>query len=69
MSERYSIVRFYLNGNKQVVKTGLTLQEAQAHCQSPETSSRTAAGKAARARTKRMGAWFDGYQRERQSSD
>ncbi len=40
---------------------GLTLAEAQAHCSNPETSSRTATGSVARARTRRYGAWFDSY--------
>ena len=57
----YKIVRFYQNGTRRTIKTGVTLAEAQAHCQDPETSSRTATSAAARRRTKRFGPWFDGY--------
>lgn len=58
---RYKIVRHYLNGGRRIVRRNVTLAEAQAHCTGPESSSRTATSKAARARTKRMGSWFDGY--------
>ena len=45
--------------------SGLTEEQAQAVCRDPETSSRTATGKAARARTRRLGcAWFFGYRKE-----
>ena len=57
----YAIVRYYFNGGKRVIAKGLTLEEAQAHCQDPETSSRTATSAAAKARTRRMGPWFDGF--------
>jgi len=59
----YHIVRHYMNKcSRRIIARGLTLEEAQAHCQNPETSSSTAISKAARARTKRMGPWFDGYE-------
>ena len=57
----YKIIRFYFNGNKRVVKSGLSLEEAQAHCQDPETSSSTCTSSSGKARTKRSGEWFDGY--------
>ena len=57
----YRIVRFYKTGDKRIVKRGLTLAEAQAHCRDPETSSRTATSKEAKRRTKLKGDWFDGY--------
>ncbi len=57
----YKIVRFYQNGTRRTIKTGLTLAEAQAHCRDPETSSRTATSAAAKRRTRRFGPWFDGY--------
>jgi len=59
---RYKIVRHYQNSyRKRTIDTGLTLEEAQAHCRDKETSSRTCTSTAGRARTKRHGAWFDGY--------
>lgn len=66
MSDTYKVVRFYQDPNKgrRVVDRGLTLKQAQAHCNDPETSSRTATGKAGRARTRRHGDWFDGYEKE-----
>ena len=64
--EKYKIVRSFLFGfGNRVVKRGLTLEEAQRHCSDPETSSRTARGKTARARTKAKGPWFDGYERDK----
>lgn len=57
----YKIVRLYMNGNPRVIRTGLTLEEAQAHCQDPETSSRTCTNAAARQRTHLKGPWFDSY--------
>jgi len=57
----YKIVRHYFNGGKRTIETGLTLEEAQAHCRSPEASSRTCTTAAKKAITRRMGQWFDGY--------
>tara|TARA_R100000995_G_scaffold1763_1_gene1205 strand:+ start:36021 stop:36161 length:141 start_codon:yes stop_codon:yes gene_type:complete len=45
----YKIIRFRFNGNNRTIKRGLTLEEAQEHCQDPETSG---------------DGWFDGYTRE-----
>jgi len=60
----YKVVRFYFDrpGYRRTIIERCTLAEAQAHCNDPETSSSTATGAAARARTRRMGPWFDGYQ-------
>jgi hypothetical protein len=66
----YKIVRHYLgpivDGHHQsftrTIVKGLSLEEAQQHCQSPETSSRTAKSAIARRRTREHGPWFDGYQ-------
>ena len=60
----YKIVRHYQKSTNRTVESGLTLEEAQAHCSNPETSSRTATSAAARARTRKHGAWFDGYTEE-----
>lgn len=64
----YKIVRRYFHSEKwspRTIKTGLTLEEAQAHCQDPETSSSTCTGSKAKARTRQRGPWFDGYEEER----
>ncbi len=60
----YKIVRHYQHGNKRTILKGLTLEEAQKHCNDPETSSRTATSAAAKRRTREKGPWFDGYTRE-----
>ena len=57
----YKIVRMYFNGGKRTLKTGVTLAEAQAHCHSPEASSKTATASHLKQLTKRRGPWFDGY--------
>ncbi len=61
---RYRIVRFFFKGGNRIVSTGLTLEEAQRHCKDKETSSSTCTEKAGRARTKKYGPWFDGYEQE-----
>jgi hypothetical protein len=63
---RYKIVRNYFReaGKRRTIKRGLTLAAAQAHCQDPETSSRTARSAAATRRTQRLGPWFDSYDAE-----
>lgn len=61
----YRIVRFYQDDyerNGEEVTDGLTLEEAQAWCQDPETSSRTCTNEVGRARTEKYGSWFEGYQ-------
>lgn len=64
--ETYCVMRHFLNepGNIEVMATGLTLDEAQAHCRDPETSSSTARSADGVARTNERGPWFDGYDRE-----
>jgi hypothetical protein len=61
----YKVVRMYQNGRRHTVKSGLYLQEAQAHCRDPETSSRTATSAAGRRRTRENGPWFDGYEADK----
>lgn len=69
---RYKIVRHYLgpivHGSHQsyrrTVVTGLSLDQAQAHCKDPETSSSTATSATGRRRTRQHGRWFDGYTEE-----
>ncbi len=61
----YKIVRQFFDSqrapNQRVVKTGLALAEAQAHCRNPETSSQTCAKRSGRERTRMYGPWFDSY--------
>ncbi len=64
MAERYKVVRMYFRGGKRTIARGLTLAEAQEHCQNPETSSKTATSAAAKRRTAARGPWFEGYSRE-----
>jgi hypothetical protein len=65
----YEIVRFHQAGDmwfghQQVIKRGLTLEQAQAHCQSPATSSSTCSAEKLR-KVRAPGAWFDGYQEQK----
>lgn len=59
----YKIIRFYFNreGYRKTIKSGLTLEQAQAHCQDPETSSSTCKLPENVRRTKNQGPWFDAY--------
>ena len=64
---RYKIVRFFepsSGRSKRVITRGLTLSQAQAYCQDPRTSSRTATDAKSLAYTRKNGAWFDGYEKE-----
>jgi hypothetical protein len=45
----YNIIRFRMDGNNEIIETGLSLEEAKEHCQNPETSGE---------------GWFDGYNEE-----
>lgn len=63
----YKIIRGYFNDREhdsEVIKTGLTLQQAQKHCQSKETSSRTCTSPENIKRTEEKGPWFDSYVEE-----
>lgn len=59
----YEIRRFYADPDKdyEVILDGLTLEEAQEHCKSPETSSTTTKTREGLYRTRKFGAWFDGF--------
>ena len=61
MSSKYKIVRNYFKGGRRTIETGLTLEQAQAHCSDPETSSSTCTLSSRKAITRRMGQWFDSY--------
>lgn len=60
----YKIVRMYQNPDKRnrTIRTGLSLEAAQAHCSDPETSSSTCTKHEAKRRTNWYGPWFDGYE-------
>lgn len=60
------VVRHYFEKGtpNEVIKTGLTLEEAQEHCKNPETSSRTCTSHAGKRRTALFGPWFDSYEEE-----
>ncbi len=67
MADTYKVVRFYQRGGRggrRTIETGLTLEQAQAHCRDPETSSSTCERAAGRRRTRERGPWFDGYSEE-----
>ncbi len=49
MRPRYKIIRFRMNEDNEVIERGLTLQEAQEHCQDEATHGK---------------GWFDGYEQE-----
>ena len=57
----YKVVRMYFRGGRRTIIDRCTLAEAQAHCSDPETSSSTCTTSAGRARTRKLGPWFDGY--------
>ena len=63
----YRIVRMYFRSDhrRRTIKDRVTLEEAQAHCQDPETSSKTATSAKARRHTEKYGPWFDGYEERR----
>lgn len=61
----YNIVRYYMSGMRRIVKRGVTLAQAKAHCNDPETSSGTCRKYAGKRRTAKHGPWFDGYRRSK----
>jgi len=64
MAGYYRIVRHYRDAypSHRILRNGVSLEEAQRHCKDPETSSSTCTSKTGRARTRRLGPWFDGYE-------
>lgn len=64
--DRYRVVRHYKDAypNRRTLRRDLSLYEAQQHCSDPETSSSTCKSGAGRARTCRLGPWFDGYSQD-----
>jgi len=51
----YKIMRFHFKGDREVVETGLSLEDAQAHCNRDDTRGGD---------TEDGTAWFDGYEEE-----
>tara|TARA_R110002020_G_scaffold224540_1_gene434071 strand:- start:26 stop:184 length:159 start_codon:yes stop_codon:yes gene_type:complete len=51
---QYDIIRFYENGRKRTMDSGLTLEEAKEHCSDPATAGWTRSGVR----------FFDGYTAE-----
>ena len=68
MSERmgrYNVVRFYRDHptlRRRVILRGVSMEVAQKHCHDIETSSSTCTKASAKRRTRRVGAWFDGFE-------
>ncbi len=60
----YKVVRMYRDRphRNRTVRSGLTLEQAQAHCRDPETNSSTCTNYAGRRRTRQFGPWYDGYE-------
>ncbi|KKM60100.1 hypothetical protein LCGC14_1545170 [marine sediment metagenome] len=54
MEDQYKIVRFYYpdqNRRRRTIKTGLTLEQAKAHCNDPKT--------------RKEGVYFDGFEKQK----
>jgi len=61
----YKIIRFYeYDAPEDVGISGLTLEQAKAHCKDPETSSETCTTEEGKNRTAIVGRWFEGYTTE-----
>jgi hypothetical protein len=59
----FQIIRYHQDSDIEsiVLKTVGTLEQAQEHCNDPETSSRTCTSRQATTYTEHNGPWFDGY--------
>jgi hypothetical protein len=64
--DTYKIVRHFQDGSPQrrTIESGLSLEQAQAHCEDPETSATTCTLASRKRITHSRGFWFDGYYRE-----
>jgi hypothetical protein len=62
----YSVWCYYQDDahSKTFIDGGLTLEEAKAICNDPDTSSRTTTTREGKQRTERFGAWFYGFTEE-----
>lgn len=59
----YKIIRFRFEGSNRVIKRGLTLEQAQAHCQRPDTRQAVTKVHQDGSTTEHV-KWFDGYESE-----
>lgn len=58
----YDIRRTFFRSHRSIlVRSHVTEEEAQAHCNDPETSSGTCTSTEGKQRTKHCGPWFDLY--------
>lgn len=64
MEKTYFVTRMFFDGDKKVIKRGLTLEEVQEHCSDPDTSSKTCTTEEGIQLTAEKGPWFDGYDEE-----
>ena len=62
--ESYMVIRKFYSGDEQTIETGLTLEDAKAHCKDPETSSRTCTEPENVKLYDTKGPWFDVYEQE-----
>ncbi len=51
--KRYNIIRFRRHGRRRIMRRGLTLADARAHCQREDTHKKDKNG---------LTVWFDGYE-------
>ena len=58
----YRIIRRFREGGTEIVRSGLTLAEAEAHCADPQTSSSTCTTEEGRKLAEEQGPWFDQYE-------
>ena len=66
-SARYRVIRAFADHGataSREIATGLTIEQAQAHCKDPETSSTTCTSPEGQSLTLEMGPWFDSYELE-----
>jgi hypothetical protein len=63
MQTRYKVQRLYFRkpGYRRTILDNVTLEQAQAHCSDPETSSSTCTKAVNTRRTRLHGPWFDSY--------
>ncbi len=62
----YCIIRLYQRNDidERVIKRGLTLEQAKAHCRDAEACSGTCTLPENKAHTETFGDWFDGFEDE-----